>query len=169
MSQQQQPNRPNNKRNNNRNNRTPNNRRYSNYFTRGIQSGGQDFIDNIHPQKLEYDVMSVFRDLSRGNIKIEDHFHQFSNPNLLMTMEKVAFQSLAKYTEIHSCITFKINSMSQQGYQISPELLAISDEYGWKVTVYNNILYNVQYFRGTMDLNYIIALASFINRHRRYV
>lgn len=164
MSQQQ------NRRPNNRNNRQqPRNRSFSNYFTRGIQSGGQDFIDNIRPQSLEYDVITIFRDLSRGRIKIEDHLHQFSNERLLMTMEKVAFQNFAKYSEVHSCIVFKMNTLSQYGQPISQELLSVNDEYGWKTAVYQNILYNVQCFKQTRDLEYIVAMASYIGRYRRYI
>lgn len=154
-----------NRNNNNRNNR----RRINNYFTRGIQNGGPNFIDNINPKKLEFDSLNIFRDLARGGVDIEANKDQLANPKLITAMEKVAFENLVKYGEVSSAIQFKVTALSQQGIPISQETMAISNEYGWKVHVYERIYSHIQQFAYTGDIGYIVSLVPQISHYRRYI
>lgn len=146
-----------------------NNRRANNYFTQSIQRDGEDFIEKANPQKLKNDATRIFRDLAKGAVVVEDYYQYLANDKLLNAMEQVALGQFAKYSEVLNCINYKIGAVNHYGQSISNELSSIAQEYGWKVFVYEKIYYNLQNFKVTKDINYIIAMISQISNSRRYI
>lgn len=144
-------------------NSKPNNgskRPYRNYFTMGTQQGGEDFINAKSDQELIRDCNKVLRDLATGKVNISQHVPQLLNPRLINALVTMTSQKTAEYSAIARAFGTHIYVTAQQGYQLNPYDVQLSQYYKDKATMYQ-ISYN--YFMSlqqSYDVNWYVSLVN---------
>lgn len=145
------------------------NKTRNNYFTQAVQRGGKDFIETTNIQQLQNDATRIFRDLAKGLIDINQCQDYLMNDRLATVLEQQAHQTYIYNSEIFYSIDYRIRGMEQCGIQVAPYLVSLREEWRLRVIVYQIILQNIQNFRVTKDINYIIAMSAQIASNRRYI
>ena len=147
-------------------------RRQNNYFTQALQRNNNNFdqfIDNARIDQLQNDSVRIFRDLARNRIDVMQCEQYLSNDKLIQILEQEAWKTLIHNTEVFNSIDYRIHGMEYNQQQIDPYLISLRDEWRCRQEVYNIIYYNIQNFKVTKDINFILALSSQIGRNGRYV
>lgn len=145
------------------------NKTKNNYFTQAIQRCGKDFVNTANIQQLQYDAPRIFRDLAKGAVDIAQCQEYLMNERLATVLEQQALQTYIYNSEIFNSIDYRINGMAYNQQPVDQYIIALREEWKCRVAVYQIIHYNIQNFRVTKDVNFILAMAAQIANNRRYI
>jgi hypothetical protein len=150
--------------NNNLKKRTSNN-----WFVRNLQQvngDGNDFMKKIENGIISIDPARILRDLSKGNVNIQQNAQYLASPVLLNSIEKFAYENAMEYSQIYNSLNYTIVGMNYNNISTDGYVQILAQKYSCKSTAYNIVYAAIQNFRMTGDIGHILGMVSELYQKR---
>lgn len=144
---------------NNNNKKKGNGGNRPNFFTKQIQQGGENFLDNKDINTLLRDAKNVFRDLAHQSINIEKYYNYFLNGQFINALIQAANDEFFESSMIYQGIEMQIHSMSNSGIMIDPRVIQIREKWALHTNAYRLLCEGLGIFSSTQNPNDLVALS----------
>ena len=129
----------------------PNKNKRPDYFDTQIQRSPlrEDFLNEKNARDLQMDAVRIFRDIARGNLKIEEHAHYFENNQLL---ESCLVTANSKYNLHHVSflgVQALIDNMMKNNQQPGQNIISVHEYHKRCSEGYNIIIQNLIAMKNT--------------------
>lgn len=141
------------------------NKKSNDYFSNSIRHKGPGFIETKTSQDLQRDAIRVLRDLSRGNIDIEQHGHYFLEPMFLENIILAIDSKLLVETILRDGTTMLYNHQVQMGQPSDITSMVLQNQLQ-KVEAFQLARTNLYGLKTSGDLSWLYTLAAQLSNYR---
>ncbi|MGL5751126.1 MAG: hypothetical protein ACRCXT_11400 [Paraclostridium sp.] len=138
----------------------------NNYFTKNIRDRGEDFLFYKTAKDLEFDAMSVFRDIARGKVDLNKFGGYFLNTQFLDSLIKVSYEKYCTHQISYNGVSMLINSYASMGQSPDMMVLTVNENHKRLAEAYLIIYNTLMYIKNTNDVTNLYILPNNLNIYK---
>jgi len=132
-------------------------RNNNNWFKTSAQKFGPDFLRTMNADLMQRGAASLFRDLARGNINVEEHGNYFLDQQLL---DNCIIAASTKFT-LHSVNYAGVNMLVAASAQPpDPSVYAVLEHNKKSAAAYDVIVKGLTALHITRDLGHLVVMIA---------
>lgn len=141
----------------------------NNFFDQSKKQFGENFLNFMDSRTLQLKSAQIFRQLSRGQINVEDNAQYFLNPQL---MEAMLLSSKNKY-DLFSIsangLQYQQIDLANKGVELDSKCLAVMEYNKTCAQAYQLIYNTLMTINNTRDTSSLYYLVNALSQYRNYI
>jgi hypothetical protein len=141
----------------------------NNFFTQMRSQYGENFLNYLDPKTLQSRSIQIFRQMSRGQIDIEENGRYFLDPKLM----EASLIAIDGKVILHSIsadgVRLLQDHLRQNNGIVGQDIISVGEHHARAAQGYSMIQAALNYINQSKDLSVLIGLVANLSGYRNYI